>query len=42
MGCFEEYRQYAAELLRIAQQTQNTNDKATLLDNVARHGTKVA
>ena len=28
----EEYRQYAAELIRVAQQIQNPNDKAVLLD----------
>jgi len=36
MACVEEYRQYAAELIRIAQQTHNSNDKATLLDMAQR------
>jgi hypothetical protein len=36
MACVVEYRQYAAELIRIAQQTQNSNDKATLLDMAQR------
>jgi hypothetical protein len=36
MACVGEYRQYAAELIRIAQQTQNSNDKATLLDMAQR------
>ena len=28
----EEYRRYAAECLRVAQQIQNANDKTMLLD----------
>lgn len=36
MACVNEYRKYAAELIRIAQQTQNSNDKATLLDMAQR------
>ena len=36
MACAEEYRRYAAELIRIAQQTQNSNDKATLLEMAQR------
>jgi hypothetical protein len=36
MACVEEYRQYAAELIRIAQHTQNSNDKATLLEMAQR------
>ena len=32
MSHAEEYRQYAAECVRVAQQTQNPNDKAMLLD----------
>ena len=36
MACVEEYRQYAADLIRIAQQTQNSNDKATLLEMAQR------
>ena len=36
MPCVEEYRQYAAELIRIAQHTQNSNDKATLLEMAQR------
>jgi hypothetical protein len=28
----DEYRQYAAELVRVAQQIQEPNDKALLLD----------
>jgi hypothetical protein len=28
----EEYRQYAAECIRVAQQIQNSNDKTMLLD----------
>jgi hypothetical protein len=28
----EEYRQYAAQCIRVAQQIQNPNDKAMLLD----------
>jgi hypothetical protein len=28
----EEYRQYAAECIRVAQQIQNHNDKTMLLD----------
>jgi hypothetical protein len=36
MACVEEYRQYAAELIRIAEQTLNSNDKAALLDMAQR------
>ena len=36
MACVEEYRQYAAGLIRIAHHTQNSNDKATLLDMAQR------
>jgi hypothetical protein len=36
MAGVQDYRQYAAELIRIAQQTQNSNDKAALLDMAQR------
>jgi hypothetical protein len=32
----EEYRKYAAELIRIAQQSQSPNDKAMLLEMAQR------
>ena len=32
MSRAEEYRWYAVECVRVAQQTQNPNDKAMLLD----------
>jgi hypothetical protein len=36
MAGVQDYRQYAAELIRIAQHTQNPNDKATLLEMAQR------
>ncbi len=32
MARAEEYRRYAAECIRVAQQTKNSSDKAMLLD----------
>ena len=42
MACVVEYRQYAAELIRIAQQTQNSNDKATTLLEMAQRCRELA
>jgi hypothetical protein len=36
MASAKEYRQYAADLIRIAQHTPNSNDKATLLEMAQR------
>ncbi len=36
MASVQECRQYSAPLIRIAQQTQNSDDKATLLDMAQR------